>query len=81
MDDTELAGILREIYANAKRNETVCQIHLFGINYAHELQSGSYSLKHILELSGISMGYLSEISKGVKLSKYVQLREEDLSDG
>ena len=75
MDDTELAAELRRMYESAGRNEAACQVHLFGIKYARELQSSGYTLRHILELSGVSMGYLSDISKGVKLSKYVVLKD------
>lgn len=76
MKDYELAEILRSMYENAKRNEAVCQINLFGIMYAEELRKNGYAIKHILQLSGVSKGYLSEISKGVKLSKYVVLRKD-----
>lgn len=77
MEDYELANKLRNMYDRAKRNEVVCQINLFGIMYAKDIQDGGYSLKHIVELSGISKGYLTEISKGIKLSKYVVLKEGD----
>lgn len=71
MEEFELADKLRSMYENAKRNEAVCQISLFGIMYAQEIQKGKYTLKNIIELSGIGKGYLTEISKGIKLSKYV----------
>ena len=71
MEDYELANKLRNMYENAKRNEAVCQINLFGIMYAKEMQDSGYSLKHIVQLSGINKGYITEISKGIKLSKYV----------
>ena len=77
MDDYELASKLRSMYDNAKRNEAVCQINLFGIMYAQEIRNSGHTLKHIVELSKIRMGYLPEISKGIKLSKYVALRETD----
>ena len=81
MNDLELAAELHRRYENAKRNEAACQIHLFGIEYAKELQDCGCPLKHIVELSGISMGYLSEISKGIKLSKYVEVRKRGEKDG
>jgi hypothetical protein len=77
LEDYELANKLRSMYDSARRNEAVCQINLFGIMYAKDIQDGGYSLKHIVELSGISKGYLTEISKGIKLSKYVVLKEGD----
>ena len=47
MTDMELAEILRSMYENARRNEAVCQVNLFGILYAKELQSSGLSLIHI----------------------------------
>jgi len=75
LEDYELANKLRNMYDSARRNEAVCQIHLFGIMYARDILDSGYSLKHIVELSGIGKGYLTEISKGIKLSKYVVLKE------
>lgn len=71
MTDMELAEILRSMYDHAKRNEAVCQVNLFGILYAEELQNCGCTVKHIVELAGIQSGYVSEISKGIKLSRYV----------
>ena len=39
MNDMELAEILRGMYNNARRNEAVCQVNLFGILYAEELKN------------------------------------------
>ena len=75
MLETELAARLREMYDGAKRNEAACQVHLFGIKYAKELQECGWPLKDIVQQAGISMGYLSEVSKGVKLAQYVELKK------
>lgn len=77
MDSAELAAILREMYNGANRNEAACQVHLFGIRYAQELQNCGCPLRDIVHLSGISMGYLSEVSKGIKLSRYVEWKGKD----
>ena len=77
MVKAELAALLRAMYDGAKRNETACQVHLVGIKYARELQECGCPLKEIVQLSGISMGYLSEVSKGVKLAQYVELKERN----
>ena len=77
MEDYELANKLRNMYDSARRNEAVCQINLFGIMYAKDIRDGGYSSKHIVELSGISKGYLTEISKGIKLSKYVARKNRE----
>lgn len=71
MNKNELAEKLQNMYINAKRNEAACQVHLFGIIYALEIKKNGCKLKQLIELSGISKGYLSEINKGIKLSKYV----------
>lgn len=75
MEIAELAQELRNRYEHARRNEATCQVILFGILYARELQTCGVPLREILEQSGVSRGYLSEISKGIKLSKYVIPRE------
>lgn len=77
MVKAELAALLRAMYDGAKRNEAACQVHLFGIKYAKELQECGCPLKEIVQLSGISMGYLFEVSKGVKLAQYVELKERN----
>lgn len=77
MVKAELAALLRAMYDGAKRNEAACQVHLFGIKYAKELQECGCPLKEIVQLSGISMGYLSEVSKGVKLAQYVEMKERN----
>lgn len=77
MVKAELAALLRAMYDGAKRKEAACQVHLFGIKYAKELQECGCPLKEIVQLSGISMGYLSEVSKGVKLAQYVELKERN----
>ena len=41
MEDHELARILRTMYENAKRNEAVCQINLFGIMYAEKIKKAA----------------------------------------
>lgn len=78
MVEAELALRLREMYDRAKRNEAACQVHLFGIIYAKELQECGCSLKDIVRRSGISMGYLSEVSKGIKLAQYVEPKKQDV---
>lgn len=77
MGESELASVLRGMYEDARRNEAVCQINLFGIMYADEIRNNNYNLKAILEESGISKGYLTEVSKGIKLAKYVAVKKEN----
>lgn len=75
MDKAELAEILRERYEKAKRNEAAMEIHLFGIEYAKEIQEGGYPVMELVELAGIGRGYATEVSKGMKLSSHVKILE------
>ena len=67
----ELGKKLSEMYNNAPKGDSVAMIHLFGIKYANEIKHSNYSKKDIIEQSGISSSYLTEVTKGVKLAKYV----------
>ena len=75
MSAGEAAEILRRMYQEAPKGEMVAQIHLFGIKYAHELQR--LSISDVVELAGISSRYVTEVSKGRKLAKYVTVRESN----
>ena len=74
----ELGNKLSEMYNNAPSGDSVAMIHLFGILYAEEITNQGHSKKDIIEQSGISTSYLIELSKGVKLAKYVIPREVNL---
>ena len=76
MTVNELGAKLNDMYENAKRNEAVCQIHLFGIMYGKTIRENDYHLNDILKASGLSAGYLPELSKGIKLSEHVRLKTE-----
>jgi len=76
MTPEALGATLHDMYENAKRNEAVCQIHLFGIIYGEMIRQSGIRLQDILTASGLSAGYLPELSKGVKLAKYVRLRQD-----
>ncbi len=52
--------------------EAVAMIHLFEIKYASEILSSGESKKAIAKEAGIPDSYATEISKGVKLSKFVE---------
>lgn len=72
MNLREAARILSETYANAPDGEKVVRIHLFGIQYAEELQG--LSMPELLALSELPASYGTEIKKGMKLAAFVQLR-------
>ena len=72
MTEEELGQKLREMYDTAKRNEAACQVHLFGIIYGREIRERRFAARNIIQTAGISLGYTAELSKGIKLSKYVR---------
>ena len=74
MNTDELPKKLSYAYSNAADKETAVTIHLFGIKYANEIAVFG-SVKRLIELSGIPATYQTEISKGIKLSKFVSLND------
>jgi len=67
----ELGKILHDMYFNSEEGETVAMIHLFGVKYAKEIHDLNESKKAIAKAARIRESYGTEISKGVKLSRYV----------
>ncbi len=70
----QLGERLNDMYFNCENREASAMIHLFGIKYAKEIESSGEPRKAIALASGIPESYGSEISKGVKLAKYVSLK-------
>ena len=70
----KLGSILKEMYENAPNGEQVAHIHLFGIKYGSEIQNNNIKSSEIIRASGMHSSYATEISKGIKLSKYVVLK-------
>ena len=71
-----LGSKLREMYQNAPHNEQVLMIHLFGIKYADIIRQYGYNAREIVEASGINESYVTELSKGMRMSKYVEIKPE-----
>lgn len=71
----QLGKILRDMYDNAPNDYKVANIHLFGIKYASVIHRNYYSATEIVRESGIKSSYATEVSKGMKLSKYVIPKE------
>ncbi len=69
MTEKQLSEKLADMYNNARRNEQATMIHLFGIKYAAEIRK--YSIKDIVLAAGLHLSYLTEVHKGIMLSKYV----------
>lgn len=75
MDKYALAKILSDMYLGAADGESVAMIHLFGIKYSSDIVKAETKASELAKLSGISDSYATEISKGMKLSKYVHVKE------
>lgn len=71
MTEMELADILTEVYENALDGEKVAIIHLFGIKYADIINVEGYRISGIVNNSLLNSSFATEVSKGVKLAKYV----------
>lgn len=70
----ELGAILNDMYSNSLDGEAVAMIHLFGIKHGGEIISEGYTASEIVRAAQINPSYSTEISKGVKLSKYVDVK-------
>ena len=73
MNITQAASILRDMYNRAPYGEKTTYIRLFGIKYAEEL--ASFSRSELIDLAGINSSYDTEVYKGMKLSKYVEIKQ------
>jgi hypothetical protein len=71
LNKNDLANKLKEMYSNAPDGYQVAHIHLFGVKYADQIRRNHYKISEIVDLSGISRSYTTEVSKGIKLSRYV----------
>ncbi|HJS14629.1 HTH-like domain-containing protein [Rheinheimera sp.] len=74
MDLLHLGKELKEMYLSSNDGEAVAMIHVFGIKYAKEIKNTGVSMKKIAQAAGIKESYATEISKGVKLSKFVVIK-------
>ena len=76
MNETELAEILRRMYRNAPNGEQTTAVHLFGIRYVAELSAPNVSINRMVERSGVGKTtYHTEVRKGMRLAKYVELND------
>lgn len=75
MQTYELSYILKDMYDSATRDKTT-MIHLFAIKYAKELQDNNIQLKELLKNAGMPESYVTEINKGLRLSKYVEIKAD-----
>lgn len=75
MTENQLWLILKEMYENAQKGYQVANIHLFGVKYAKIIEDSNYKSTDIVRASGINSSYATELSKGIKLARYVIPKE------
>ena len=73
----EAAAILKRMYENAPRGEKVTCLFLFGIIYADDL--AALSVRDVVREAGVRPTYYTEIRRGIKLAKYVQIKGDSVS--
>ena len=73
---TSLGEELKRMYDNAPRNEQVSMIHLFGIKNGELIINNDIKAVDIVHAAGINDSYKTEVSKGIKLSKYVEVKSD-----
>jgi len=75
MNSVELGIKLRNMYERKGANKTT-MIHLFGIIYADEIRSAGITSAEIVKAAKMHESYKTEVSKGMSLSAYVDLKQE-----
>lgn len=60
------------MYESAPQGYQVANIHLFGVKYADQIIKNGYKVSEIIKASGLNSSYATEVSKGIKLSRYVK---------
>ena len=71
MTENELGRVLKEMYEGAPKGYQVANIHLFGVKYASVIGEHNYKATDIIRAAGINSSYATELSKGIKLARYV----------
>lgn len=66
---------LKDMYDNSPHNERVLMIHLFGIKFADIIRANGYNAREITEAAGINNSYQTEVNKGIKMAKYVEIKK------
>ena len=72
MTIASLGAKLKGRYSRAAKGEKVTMIHLFAVENAQEITDSKVSAAAIVAEAGINKSYAAEVSKGVKLAKYVR---------
>lgn len=75
MNIDQLGLALRSMYDSAPRGEKTTMIHLFGITYADDIRAAGVTGAEVIRASGIKPSYQTELHKGVRLARYVRVRD------
>ena len=67
---------LKCMYDHAPESEQVTMIHVFAIKNGAKILSNSLKPSDIVHVAGIHDSYKTEVSKGIKLSKYVAVKAD-----
>lgn len=76
MTELTLGKVLKEMYRTAPRGRQVTSIHVFSIYYARTIEQERLQKKEILKNAGLPESYQTEVSKGINLADYVDVKEE-----
>ena len=71
MSPDELGQQLKQMYDRAPYGNKTEMIHLFGVLYAKEI---SHQTVAVVAAAGIPPSYVTEVHKGIRLSKYVTVK-------
>ena len=71
-----LGNVLREMYNTSPRGQQVTNIHTFAIFYAKVIEEKRISKKEILRIAELPESYQTELSKGINLATYVDVKPE-----
>ncbi|MCR5294629.1 MAG: hypothetical protein K6E30_05575 [Lachnospiraceae bacterium] len=75
MQAEKLAERLKKIYWSANRTDTVVSIILFGIANAEQIKESGLAPLDLTRKAGIPDGYAAELRKGMRVSRYVELKK------
>ncbi len=75
MTSLELGYKLRKMYEKKGAKKTT-MIHLFGIIFAKEICDAATTAAEIVKIAQIPESYHTEVSKGMNLSEYVELKQQ-----
>lgn len=72
MSSDDLSDAFRKRYHNAESGYAVVSIHLFGIEFAAELEGKN--LKEICLSAEVPVSFATEVRKGMRLAEFVAIK-------